>query len=476
MPDSMSILAEAGKLRTPNVVQQLRAEKLQGTGWTLEQLQTLYMCLATSAPLDETAEAVDKSPTEVVDEIARFGSWIRQGRKVIGVNVVFIDEFRSKNTPHQGHLLQAPVVPKGTNLVKSDAIDELVAREVERLRLREDLPRTTPRLKNALPSQLRGASNDESVNPTINLFGDVEGAADQQARSKKPAQAGKSRKQAVKTKTYGTRKESNGLVTELGFTDVIIGDGFRPTRLNGRDITKAAAAIIVAQPSRETIVRYLQRTTEREKMLTYEHVSLVWLFSRLGRLDDLGEINQGSAALAHCFADAYDLLEVTRSEAMRALHTLCQVDVTVDEARDAVVRLRPLAETHAERVDRVLQRAELSGSSEALANELVWLRRQVDLSPYSFVCSDVSSMRAGQIMRCAQHAGLHTGGSSRVEEAEIRSRLEMLGLANEADRLVPTGVAATRQGLDDTFWEAVERRADGDPKWDSELLVAMRRR
>ena len=104
MPDSMSILADAGKLRTPNVVQQLRAEKLQGTGWTLEQLQTLYLCLATSAPLDETAAAVDKSPTEVVDEIARFGSWIRQGRKVIGVNVVFIDEIRSKNTPHQGHL------------------------------------------------------------------------------------------------------------------------------------------------------------------------------------------------------------------------------------------------------------------------------------------------------------------------------------------------------------------------------------
>jgi hypothetical protein len=419
---------------------------------------------------------VDKSSTEVVDEIARFGSWIRQGRKVIGVNVVFIDELRAKNKLHQGQLLQAPVVPKGTNLVKADAIDELVAREVERLRLREDLPRNALKLSKSMPRPSRRASDDDSVNPTINLFGGDDGTDTQQVATAKSKRTSKPKKQAVKTKTYGERKESNGLITELGFTDVVIGDGFRPTRLNGRDITKAAAAIIVAQPSRETIVRYLQRTTEREKMLTYEHVSLVWLFSRLGRLDDLGEINQGSASLAHCFADAYDLLEVTRSEAMRALHTLCQVDVSVAEARDAVVRLRPLAETHAERVDRVLQRAELSGSSEALANELAWLRRQVDLSPYSFVCSDLSSMRAGQVMRCAQHAGLHTGGSSRVEEAEIRSRLEMLGLANEADRLVPTGVAATRQGLDDTFWEAVERRAEGDPKWDSELLVAMRRR
>jgi hypothetical protein len=264
-------------------------------------------------------------------------------------------------------------------------------------------------------------------------------------------------------------------IRHLGLLEVAADASFRPARLGGRDITGAMSAMFAAQPDRETAVRYKQRTSEREKVLTFEHVSLVWLFSRINRLDEIGEVNGDSAALGHCFADGYDLLEVTRSSAMQALWALCEGGLDLQEVKDAIVRLRPLHENVADRIEGALRVAE-RGESRHLDRELLWLRRTVEANPLSIVVRDISEMRAGQVLRTAQAAGLHTGGSSRVEETEIRNQLQMLGLVGDADQLVPTGVAAVRAGLADAFWEAVERRADGDPKWDAELVVAMRRR
>ena len=443
MPDGMSILAQARQLHTPDVTSQLRERELAVSKWSPNELEDLYYALVQMYSLEEIAEHCNKTTDDVIDEIARYGSWIRQGRKYSGFTVVWTDEMVSTmRTELQSRLFQTTgMVPSGTGTVRKEQVDALVDAHIQRAELRMELDGKTSK-KGTAPKKL------------FRVFGDLT----KEEQKKQPVRQG-----------------SRVGVRPLGLLEVTADASFRPARLGGRDVTGAMSAMFAAQPDRETAVRYKQRTSEREKVLTFEHVSLVWLFSRIGRLDELGEVNGDSAALGHCFADGYDLLEVTRSSAMQALWALCEGGLDLSEVKDAIVRLRPFHESVAERIEGALRAAE-RGESRHLDRELLWLRRTVEANPLSIVVRDISEMRAGQVLRTAQAAGLHTGGSSRVEETEIRNQLQMLGLVGDADQLVPTGVAAVRAGLADTFWEAVERRADGDPKWDAELVVAMRRR
>jgi hypothetical protein len=433
MPDGMSILAQARQLHTPDVTSQLRERELAVSKWSPNELEDLYHALVRTCSLEEIAEYCNKTTDDVIDEIARYGSWIRQGRKYSGFTVVWTDEMGKKLRENvQLRLFQTTgLVPAGTGTVRKEQVEALVERNIRRATVKAKL-------------------TGERVPYVHRTFGDLT------------------------DKEKGRIKNYKG-IRHLGLLEVAADASFRPARLGGRDVTGAMSAMFAAQPDRETAVRYKQRTSEREKVLTFEHVSLVWLFSRIGRLDELGEVNGDSAALGHCFADGYDLLEVSRSSAMQALWALCEGGLDLSDVKDAIVRLRPFHESVAERIEGALRAAE-RGESRHLDRELLWLRRTVEANPLSIVVRDISEMRAGQVLRTAQAAGLHTGGSSRVEETEIRNQLQMLGLVGDADQLVPTGVAAVRAGLADTFWEAVERRADGDPKWDAELVVAMRRR
>jgi hypothetical protein len=440
MPDGMSILAQARQLHTPDVTSQLRERELAVSKWSPNELEDLYYALVQMYSLEEIAEYCKKTTDDVIDEIARYGSWIRQGRKYSGFTVVWADEMGPKmRTDLQSRLFQTTgMVPGGTGTVRKEQVDALVDAHIQRAELRMGLGVKASKKNGPAPKKL------------FRVFGELSEEDQKRLRNREG-------------------------VRDLGLLEVAADASFRPARLAGRDITGAMSAMFAAQPDRETAVRYKQRTSEREKVLTFEHVSLVWLFSRIGRLDDIGEVNGDSAALGHCFADGYDLLEVTRSSAMQALSALCEGGLSLQEVKDAIVRLRPLHESVADRIEGALRAAE-RGESRHLDRELLWLRRTVEANPLSIVVRDISEMRAGQVLRTAQAAGLHTGGSSRVEETEIRNQLQMLGLVGDADQLVPTGVAAVRAGLADTFWEAVERRADGDPKWDAELVVAMRRR
>ena len=450
MPDGMSILAQARQLHTPDVTSQLRERELAVSKWSPNELDDLYYALVQMYSLEEIAEHCNKTTDDVIDEIARYGSWIRQGRKYSGFTVVWTDEMGDRmRTDLQCRLFQTTgMVPGGTGTVRKEQVDSLVDAHIALADMRMKLSGT----KLTAPKEKTGKSSSRKQAPRklFRVFGELSPEVQKKLR------------------------DSDG-IRDLGLLEIAADASFRPARLGGRDVTGAMSAMFAAQPDRETAVRYKQRTSEREKVLTFEHVSLVWLFSRIGRLDELGEVNGDSAALGHCFADGYDLLEVTRSSAMQALWALCEGGLDLSEVKDAIVRLRPFHESVAERIEGALRAAE-RGESRHLDRELLWLRRTVEANPLSIVVRDISEMRAGQVLRTAQAAGLHTGGSSRVEETEIRNQLQMLGLVGDADQLVPTGVAAVRAGLADTFWEAVERRADGDPKWDAELVVAMRRR
>lgn len=472
MPDGMKQLAQAGKLQDRDVVAQLRDRELAASKWTVEQLEDLYRRLMSTIPLADVARELSKTPEEVLDEIARFGSWIRQGRKYIGVKPVYVHQLsRRSDDAHQLRLFQVVPVPAGTNRVTKEDVEKRVEDLLGRARSRGKLDRVEAK---RLKKEDREAS--DLIHATAaDIVGEL-GLSEALGSEAKPKGGRKKRSgmRATATGTYKGVVASQG-IANLGLTDILVGEGFHPSENGGRDVTGAMGAILAAQPDREMIVRYLQRTNEREKVLSFEHVSLVWLFARMGRVDEIGEVNGTSAALAHCFADAYDLLEVTRASAMSALADLLEGRVTASDAMDSIVRVRPLLESHAGRLEAAARHAANTSDVRLFERELGWLKRTVENHPQGMVVSDISELSAGQVLRIAELSGLHTSGSTRTEESEIRAKLQMMGLAQDADQLVPTGVAANRRGLSDEFWEAVERRADGDPKWDRELVAAMRR-
>lgn len=277
-----------------------------------------------------------------------------------------------------------------------------------------------------------------------------------------------------KGKTSGVQKGRNGRTKVVTYgNQVLVNDSWSPQAI-GKDIKGSIAEIIAAQLSESELARYVQRTTSRDKMLAFEHVTTVWLFARLDRLNELTEISPNSIAASQCLADAYDVLELARCNAMRALRTLCSDTVSVEQVRDSVVALRPVAESLVRPLAGLVETT--SDSSErALRTELRWLRRQVETNTAALVCRHIGQLNQGQVLRIAQSAGLHTGGSSQVEESAIRARLSHMGLSGDADQLVTTGVQAIRLGLNDEFWEAVERRSGGDPRWDKPLAAAMRK-
>lgn len=280
---------------------------------------------------------------------------------------------------------------------------------------------------------------------------------------------------AVPAKASNFKRKGRVVLPVTYGNQVLVHESLSP-KLIGKDITGSIAEIIAAQPKEADLARYVQRTTEREKMLMFEHVTTVWLFSRIGRLHELREINPTSAALSRCLAEGFDVLELARVNAMRAVRRLCADDVTVDEVRDALVYLRPLAESLIRPLEGLVANAGRSNGERALRTELRWIKRQVEANSANVLCPSIAHLNEGQVLRIAQAAGLHTDGSNRVEESEIRSRLAQMGLSGDADQLVGTGVQAIRLGLNDEFWEAVERRADGDPTWDRQLVSAMRSR
>lgn len=473
MPDGVKKLADASVMQDREVIKQLRDRELAASKWTVEQIEFLYQQLMATVPLKDTASDLGKTPEEVLDEVARFGSWIRQGRKYIGVKPVYVSQLSEKSTDAvQMRLFQVVPVPSGTNRVAREDVERRTEDMVRRSEQRASLEKAEREraLKSSKEAKELLETTAREILAELGWDGDVATPDLPKPRVRRTRRV---RASATEGKYRGAVAMQK--ISKLGVVDILVAEGYHPSENGGRDITGAMGAILAAQPDREMIVRYLQRTNEREKVLSFEHVSLVWLFARLGRVDEIGEINGTSAALAHCFADAYDLLEVTRAGAMRALLELLEGDASAEVTADLVVKVRPLLEAQAGKLEAAARHAANTGDTRLMEREIAWLKRHVETNPRGIVCSAISELSAGQVLRISEAAGLHTSGSTRTEESEIRVKLQMMGLAQDADQLVPTGVAANRRGLQDVFWDAVERRADGDPKWDRELVAALRR-
>lgn len=255
---------------------------------------------------------------------------------------------------------------------------------------------------------------------------------------------------------------------------VVIPDGFEP-RDCGRDVRQSLGAVVASRPGTTDLVRYIGRKYRESSLeLSYELVSVVWFFAHVGRLDEIGEVNPTSRAYHRCVVQAYDLLETARRDAMGSLAHIASGEGDLDQLADAIAKARPLFEAEAARLGRIVEQARRSdGVAPLLAKERRFLAQRIDQQPEAFTVTTIAGLSEGQVRRIAQTASLDTDAGGRAEEAEIRRRLHALGLGNDADMLVPAGMRAIRAELDDVFWDALERRAGGDPQWDHELTEAL---
>lgn len=273
-------------------------------------------------------------------------------------------------------------------------------------------------------------------------------------------------------KGYATGSGKTAAVAQLSGNQVLAHKSLAPAAL-GKDVTKALAEILAAQPGDGDVVRYFQRTSARQQALAFEHVTTVWMFARVGRLDELGMINPGSAELAQRLCDGYDILENARAQAMRSLLVLCADGTDPSDVAGLLVALRPVAQGLVRDLDKLVRCADSHHGRRAIERELRWLCRMVDSHESSLLIGRIEDLNQGQMLRIVQQAGIDTNRVTRVEESEVRAKLVRMGLHADADQLVTTGVRAMRAGLDDEFWDAVERRSEGDPDWDSRLLDAL---
>lgn len=255
---------------------------------------------------------------------------------------------------------------------------------------------------------------------------------------------------------------------------VTIPDGFERTAGHRRDVSKALAAIVVTDPSDELITRYIARQyPTATNVLPFQAVSAMLYFATKDRLDEVDAIAPAFDPLA---VAAYDLMETARADAVTGIGVLAGGDVTdLAALRDACTKARWVAEGELARIERAVTAAEQRPSAvPVLARELRLLAGRVDAHPDRYLPGTVADLTHGQVRRVAELAGLAVEATRRSDEADIRRRLQALGLSTDADRLVPDGIKAAHVGITDTFWDAMQRRADGEADWDDDLVEAFR--
>lgn len=261
-------------------------------------------------------------------------------------------------------------------------------------------------------------------------------------------------------------------VNDLDAT-VVIPPGFERTAGHGRDVGKSLAAIVVSQPDDDLILRWLARKYPPDTaVLTFPHITTVWKFAELGRLEEIDEVSP-HPTFRKLTVEAYDLLDQAveaANEAVAALRELADANEatlasSLDTLDDVATKLSWLQPREMRRLRQLVSVArDDTDALRTLRSRLSTLRRLIHDDP-SWRLEDVGSLNEGHVQQIARLAGISVDGVSRSEEAEIRTRLAELGLKADADRLVPEGVRAKLAGVDDKFWEAMEVRASGDPGW-----------
>lgn len=252
---------------------------------------------------------------------------------------------------------------------------------------------------------------------------------------------------------------------------IVIPMGYEPSGRHRRDLDKALCTMIAHKPDTEIVTRFVARTyTTRQSRLGYPVVAGLWGFAQRGRLETIDLVSDDLVFQTQIL-EAFDLLDVAREDAIKAVRTLlgkenpspkhvfatCDRAYWLDEA--GFLSLRRSADAAARNKDL----------TDRLAREVALLRRRVELRPGHFFPSDVASLTLGQVRRVCENAGIRVEPENRAEETEIRATLKAMGFAVDADRLVPEALRCAEQGMLDEFWEIMNARKGGDPSWSTQL-------
>lgn len=257
----------------------------------------------------------------------------------------------------------------------------------------------------------------------------------------------------------------------------------------GRDVATSVDAILAEPVNEAEIIRFVDRTyTIPVLQVTADHVLLLhWLASNgLGYklLDAAGKaavvkggrtrvVTTGSAnpALSKVMVDAFDLLDVTRKDALRGLAAVVRKEATTPtEVRTALTASNWLAPGEIGRVLQVCDRAVADPGNVALArvftSQVGYLVQAVHSAPERFIVRDVEHLTLAHVSQILTLSGLSVdGGEEKVAARELRSQLVSMGLLHDLDRELPEALRAWRTGRLEEFFTSRQARLDGDPEW-----------
>jgi hypothetical protein len=456
---SRETIAQYTSTSAPEVLSKLKAERNGELEPTLEQLCIVRDGLFSIKSLKDIASEASLEERQVLDLITSVGQWATQARSFGGAEVTWDDDFAESNHS-QIPLFRLPSgqVVNGMTKAAGSATRENT-REIREMieRKTDEVAALEIHVQQWLDKAQDSLERAERARSDKSLAEHRKAHLDRLEKAKK-AQARLDR----------ARKSLDSLLKRRADMGVILHSSFRDA-VAIKDVRKSAVMIMVAHPQDHDLARYLQRTRKTGMLLSYEHVTLVWMFAKMGKIDEMPMINPKSRGLSKCLYEAYELLETGRSDAMRSLLVLSDTESTQEEMRQAAVMARTVFPGLAGRFISALD----TGIDKLVDRERAYLLRHLEVSCDSLLVKSIAHLSEDQVLRICRAAGLHTDGSSRVEESSIRNRLMQLGLVNDTGKLLPLGVKAERLGLKEEFWQAVDRWRDGDLDWDAELLPLM---
>ena len=254
---------------------------------------------------------------------------------------------------------------------------------------------------------------------------------------------------------------------------VVIPEGY--DKFAGRDVRQSLGAVVASRPSNSELVRFMSRKYRKSsRELTFPMVTSLCFFAKVGRLDEIGDVNPCNPEYLSTVIAAYDLLEFARRDAMTALLSLSDTDADLDAIEVSTAKIRTLFEADAMKLERLIASARQNEKGmRLLVAERSFLAQKVSVNPSTYSLTNIGALSAGQIRRIAQAAGLEIESATRAEEAGIRTRLADMGLGADADLLVGEALRAQRADVEDQFWDAMDRRISGDPLWKEALTDAL---
>lgn len=266
---------------------------------------------------------------------------------------------------------------------------------------------------------------------------------------------------------------------------VLLPAGFDKDSAHGRDVEKSLAALAVDELETAEVIRFVERhLADKGVELEACHVHSLHLCIRHGLTDRLLEVaglartehgiekvGAGNIGAAGLLVQAYDLLELFRADAMSALVRLVDEQESLQERRHAAATARWLAPGELERIERLLDQAIARPGNESLTRLVATAVYNLRLRPP--VLARVEDMTSAHITQVLRLAGLETDrAEQKAIEAELRTRLKELGLANDLDQEIPEGVRAWRSGRLEAFYASRQARVEGDPDWKSLYVTA----